>query len=111
MGSMVDILGVGVIIRGESGIGKSECVLALIERGYSLVADDVTKVTLVDARTSSARARTDPQSHGGPRHWLINVADVRRQEHRTEKRVDLVVTLKSWHDVPDVDRLAWRRIS
>jgi HPr kinase/phosphorylase len=35
MGSMVDILGVGVIIRGESGIGKSECVLALIERGYS----------------------------------------------------------------------------
>src|SRR6266496_1198042 len=50
MGSMVDILGVGVIIRGESGIGKSECVLALIERGYSLVSDDVTKVTLVDGR-------------------------------------------------------------
>lgn len=40
MGSMVDILGVGVILRGESGIGKSESVLALIERGYSLVADD-----------------------------------------------------------------------
>src|SRR3974390_2043829 len=50
MGSMVDILGVGVIVRGESGIGKSECVLALIERGYSLVADDITKVTLVDGR-------------------------------------------------------------
>ena len=50
MGSMVDILGVGVIIRGESGIGKSESVLALIERGYSLVADDITKVTLVDGR-------------------------------------------------------------
>src|SRR5438552_6061314 len=44
MGSMADILGVGVIIRGESGIGKSESVLALIERGYSLVADDITKV-------------------------------------------------------------------
>ena len=43
MGSMVDILGVGVIIRGESGIGKSESVLALIERGYSLVADDITR--------------------------------------------------------------------
>src|SRR6267143_7273142 len=50
MGSMVDILGVGVIIRGESGIGKSESVLALIERGYSLVSDDVTKVTLLDGR-------------------------------------------------------------
>jgi HPr kinase/phosphorylase len=42
MGSMVDILGIGVLVRGESGIGKSECVLALIERGYSLVADDIT---------------------------------------------------------------------
>ncbi|HMG06462.1 MAG TPA: HPr(Ser) kinase/phosphatase, partial [Chthoniobacterales bacterium] len=49
-GSMVDILGVGVLIRGQSGIGKSECVLALIERGYSLVADDITKVTLIDGR-------------------------------------------------------------
>src|SRR5256885_13740911 len=38
-GSTVDILGVGVLIRGASGIGKSECVLGLIERGYSLVAD------------------------------------------------------------------------
>src|SRR4051812_26984726 len=47
LGSMVDILGVGVIIKGESGIGKSESVLALIERGYSLVSDDVTRVTLV----------------------------------------------------------------
>jgi len=50
MGSMVDILGVGVVLRGESGIGKSETVLALIERGYSLVADDITKVTLLDGR-------------------------------------------------------------
>src|SRR5438477_5644552 len=43
-GSMVDILGVGVLIRGASGVGKSECVLGLIERGYSLVADDVTRI-------------------------------------------------------------------
>src|SRR3982751_1959384 len=43
-GSMVDILGVGVLIRGASGIGKSETALGLIERGYSLVADDVTRV-------------------------------------------------------------------
>jgi HPr kinase/phosphorylase len=48
IGSMVDILGVGVIIKGESGIGKSESVLALIERGYSLVADDITRVMLMD---------------------------------------------------------------
>ena len=56
IGSMVDILGVGVIIRGESGIGKSEAVLALIERGYSLVSDDVTKV-IADRRPRSDRLR------------------------------------------------------
>ena len=50
MGSMVDILGVGVIIKGESGIGKSESVLALLDRGYSLVSDDITLVTLVDGK-------------------------------------------------------------
>src|SRR5207245_10513854 len=57
MGSMVDILGVGGIIRGERGIGKSESVLALIERGYRLVADDITKYTLVHAH---AALRTYP---------------------------------------------------
>jgi HPr kinase/phosphorylase len=40
---MIDILGIGVMVRGASGIGKSECVLSLVERGHSLVADDVTK--------------------------------------------------------------------
>ena len=53
---MVDILGVGVIVKGESGIGKSECVLALVERGYSLVADDITKLKLIDGRVVSAPA-------------------------------------------------------
>jgi len=75
LGSMVDILGVGVIIRGESGIGKSESVLALIERGYSLVADDVTKVTLVDGRevigTSSEVTRNHMEVRG---IGIINVA-------------------------------------
>src|SRR6202795_1227956 len=51
-GSMVDILGVGVLIRGASGIGKSECVLGLIERGYSLVADAGSGRTLLEGRGS-----------------------------------------------------------
>ncbi len=50
LGSMVDVHGVGVLIQGESGIGKSETVLELIERGYSLVSDDVTRMTLLDGR-------------------------------------------------------------
>ncbi len=107
MGSMVDILGVGVIVKGESGIGKSECVLALIERGYSLVADDITRVSLVDGRdvlgTSSELTRNHMEVRG---IGIINVQamfGVRSIRH--DKRVDLIVTLKEWEKVPDVDRL------
>jgi len=107
LGSMVDILGVGVIIRGESGIGKSESVLALIERGYSLVADDVTKVTLVDGRevvgTSADLTRDHMEIRG---IGIINVAAMFGVKSiRMEKRVDLVITLKPWEEVTDVDRV------
>ena len=107
IGSMVDILGVGVIIKGESGIGKSECVLALIERGYSLVADDVTKVVLEDGKdivgTSSELTRNHMEVRG---IGIINVATMFGVKGiRTSKRVDLVVSLKVWNEVHDVDRL------
>jgi HPr kinase/phosphorylase len=107
MGSMVDILGVGVIIRGESGIGKSESVLALIERGYSLVSDDITKVTLVDGRdvigTSAELTRNHMEVRG---IGIINVAAMFGVKSiRSEKRVDLVISLKGWSEVQDVDRL------
>ncbi len=49
-GSMVDIMGIGTLVRGSSGVGKSECVLGLIERGYSLVSDDVTRLRVLDGR-------------------------------------------------------------
>ena len=49
-GSMVDIMGVGTLIRGSSGIGKSECVLGLIERGHSLVSDDITRFRAMEGR-------------------------------------------------------------
>jgi HPr kinase/phosphorylase len=107
MGSMVDILGVGVIIRGESGIGKSESVLALIERGYSLVSDDITRVTLLDGRevigTSAELTRNHMEVRG---IGIINVADMFGvRSIRSEKSVDLVVSLKQWDEVPDVDRI------
>jgi len=107
MGCMVDILGVGVIIRGESGIGKSEAVLALIERGYSLVADDVVKATLVDGRvvlcTSSQLTRDHMEVRG---IGIINVAQMFGVKAiRKDKKLDLIVTLKTWNDVADVDRL------
>ncbi|HEY6166401.1 MAG TPA: HPr(Ser) kinase/phosphatase [Verrucomicrobiae bacterium] len=107
LGSMVDILGVGVVIKGESGIGKSECVLALVERGYSLVSDDVTKVWLMDEREVMGTSAELTRGHMEVRGiGIINVpAMFGVKSIRTEKRVDLVVTLKTWDDAGDVDRL------
>ncbi|MCL4181253.1 MAG: HPr(Ser) kinase/phosphatase [Verrucomicrobia bacterium] len=107
MGSMVDILGVGVIIRGESGIGKSECVLALIERGYCLVSDDATRVTLIENREVVGSSKEITRNHMEVRG--IGIIDVAAmfgvRSIRSHKRVDLVVTLKSWEHVKDIDRL------
>ncbi len=107
IGSMVDILGMGVIIRGDSGIGKSEAVLALIERGYSLVSDDVTKVMLVGGHevlgTSVELTRNHMEIRG---IGIINVAAMFGiKSVRRDKTLDLIVTLKPWEEVPDVDRL------
>ena len=107
LGSMVDILGVGVIIRGESGIGKSEAVLALIERGYSLVADDVVKVMLLDGRdvvcTSAELTRNHMEVRG---IGIINVASMFGVKSiRKEKNLNLIITLMAWDKVGDVDRL------
>ena len=107
LGSTVDILGVGVLIRGESGIGKSEAVLALIERGYSLVADDVTRVILIDGHevmcTSVELTRDHMEIRG---IGIINVAAMFGVKSiRKEKNLDLVITLKAWNEVEDVDRI------
>lgn len=107
MGSMVDIHGVGVLIRGDSGIGKSESILALIERGYSLVSDDMTRVILVDGRdvvgTSSELTRNHMEIRG---IGIVNVAAMfGAKSVRLEKRVDLIITLMAWDDARDVDRL------
>src|SRR5256886_7728760 len=106
-GSTVDILGVGVLIRGASGIGKSECVLGLIERGYSLVADDVTRITSLEGRELMATAPELTRNHIEVRGiGIINVASVFGiGSIRIEKRLDLVVTLKEWQEVEAVDRI------
>src|SRR5437879_9403537 len=110
-GSMVDILGVGVLIRGASGIGKSECVLGLIERGYSLVADDVTRITSLEGRELMATAPELTRNHIEVRGiGIINVASVFGiGSIRIEKRLDLVVTLKEWEELEQVDRIGLDR--
>jgi HPr kinase/phosphorylase len=111
VGSMVDILGVGVLIRGASGIGKSECVLGLIERGYSLVADDVTRITSLEGRELMATAPELTRNHIEVRGiGIINVAAVFGiGSIRIEKRLDLVATLKDWQDMDAVDRIGLDR--
>jgi HPr kinase/phosphorylase len=106
-GSMVDILGVGVLIRGASGIGKSECVLGLIERGYSLVSDDITRIRFVEGRELVGTASDITKFHMEVRGiGIINVAAVFGiGSVRPEKRVDLVVTLRDWRELEDVDRI------
>ena len=106
-GSMVDILGVGVMIRGQSGIGKSECVLGLIERGYSLVADDVTRIKSFEGRELMATAPDLTRYHMEVRGiGIINVASIFGiGSIRVEKRLDLVVTLQDWQELEEVDRI------
>jgi HPr kinase/phosphorylase len=110
-GSMVDILGIGVLIRGASGIGKSETALGLIERGYSLVADDVTRMTSIEGRELMATAPELTRNHMEVRGiGIINVAAVFGVGAiRTEKRLDLVVTLEEWDSVVEIERVGMDR--
>jgi len=110
-GSMVDLLGIGTLIRGASGVGKSECVLSLLERGYSLVSDDITRFRafeghkLIGSSAELTRFHMEVRGIG-----IIDVAAIFGvRSIRTEKSLDLVVTLKDWQDMEDVDRHGLQR--
>ncbi len=105
-GSMVDILGVGTLVRGSSGIGKSECVLGLVERGHSLVSDDITRFKALEGRellgTSPELTRHHMEVRG---LGVINIMSIfGAGSVRLEKRLDLVVTLKDWSEIENIDR-------
>jgi HPr kinase/phosphorylase len=106
LGSMVDILGTGVLIRGESGVGKSETVLGLLERGYSLVSVDVTRFRLVEGRELVGTSPETTRYHMEVRGLgIINVPAVFGVVSvRAEKRLDMVVTLREWDKNTEVDR-------
>ncbi|MEQ1859843.1 MAG: HPr(Ser) kinase/phosphatase [Chthoniobacteraceae bacterium] len=106
-GSMVDVMGVGTLIRGSSGIGKSECVLGLLERGHSLISDDITRFRGLEGRelvgTSPELTRHHMEIRG---LGVINVMSIFGiGSVRQEKRLDLVITLKDWQEVEEVDRI------
>ena len=95
----LDIRGIGVMMRGSSGVGKSECALALIERGHSLVADDLTVIKLLDERELMASSRPLNRGYMECRGiGIINVAEMFGVKSiRLEKRIDMVVSLHEWH--------------
>ncbi len=95
-GTCMELMGIGVLLRGDPGIGKSETALSLIERGYSLVSDDVTEVRLTSRGNLACWANEVTRYHMEIRGLgiihvpsLFGVAAIRRQ---TE--LDLVIDLK-----------------
>jgi HPr kinase/phosphorylase len=106
-GVLMDILGLGVLVIGESGIGKSECALDLVVRGHRLVADDAVELR---CRAQSYILGSCPEL---TRHHmeirglgLINVQDLFGvASTRTSKRVEFVVQLERWEPGREYDRL------
>jgi HPr kinase/phosphorylase len=106
-GVLLDVLGLGVLLIGESGIGKSECALDLVGRGHRLVADDAVEIR---RRAEAVLLGTCPEL---TRHHmevrgigLINIRDLFGvAATRTSKRVELVVQLDRWDAECEYDRL------
>lgn len=105
-GVLMDIYGVGVLMIGESGIGKSETALSLIERGHMLVADDAVTITRVGDKlngTSPDVIRYFMEVRG------IGIIDVKAMYGagavQTEKTIDMVVRLEAWNDKAQYDRM------
>ena len=109
-GCMVDVRGIGVLVRGDSGTGKSEAALGLVERGASLVADDLVQLRLVGTELSGTapsvgRGLIEVRGLG-----IMNVVSLfGAAALRTEKRLDVVVTLRPSSSLNEVDRLGAKR--
>ena len=106
-GVLVDVYGVGVLIRGESGIGKSEAALELIKRGHRLVADDAVEIRKVSDDTLVGSAPTITKYLIELRG--IGIVDVKSlfgvQSVRETQNIDLVITLEEWDKKKEYDRL------
>lgn len=106
-GVLIDIYGVGVLLTGESGIGKSETALELIKRGHRLISDDVVEIRKVSEETliGTAPATT--------KHLIelrgIGIIDVKTlfgvSSVRESQNIDLVIELEEWDKDKEFDRL------
>lgn len=105
-GSLADVFGVGLLFVGQSGIGKSECVLDLVERGHRLVADDLVMTTRRGNDVLIGRG------HELQRHFMeirgVGLIDVPAifgiRAVRQQKRIEVIVQLEPWNQDAVVDR-------
>jgi HPr kinase/phosphorylase len=105
-GSLADVYGVGLLFMGRSGIGKSECVLDLVERGHRLVADDMVVVTRRGNDILIGRGHELQRHHMEIRG--VGIIDIPTlfgiRAVRQQKRIELVVHLEEWDDRHFYDR-------
>jgi HPr kinase/phosphorylase len=105
-GSMADVYGVGLLVVGRSGIGKSECVLDLVERGHRLVADDLVYVSRRGNDVLIARGHELQRHHMEIRG--IGIVDIPAlfgiRSIRQQKRIEVVVRLVDWNERDAYDR-------
>ncbi|MBS10329.1 MAG: HPr(Ser) kinase/phosphatase [Gemmatimonadetes bacterium] len=106
-GSLVDVYGIGLLLMGRSGIGKSEIALDLVERGHRLVADDVVLVSrtirgiLVGMSGETLRDHMEIRGLG-----ILNVRNMFGvRAVRVQKRIEVVVKLVEWNDSATFDRI------
>jgi HPr kinase/phosphorylase len=105
-GSLADVFGVGLLFMGRSGIGKSECVLDLVERGHRLVADDVVQVIRRGNDLLIGRG------HELARHYMeirgVGLIDIQAmfgiRAVRQQKRIEVIVQLADWDASREYDR-------
>ena len=110
-GVMVDVFGVGLLMLGESGVGKSETGLDLVLRGHRLIADDIVEVrrrpggALIASSPKLTRHHMEVRGLG-----IINVKELYGiSAVREHKRVEMLVELFHWNRLDDIDRLGLSR--
>ena len=108
-GVLMDVFGVGVLILGKSGIGKSECALDLILRGHRLVADDMVYIQKRSPASVFGRGFEVIRHHMEIRGLgIINIRSLFGVEAiRERKKIELVVELVEWSNLLDYDRLGF----
>lgn len=106
-GDLLEVFGVGALLRGESGVGKSECALSLIKRGHRLIADDIVKVKLrggdmlVGSGDPITRHHMEIRGLG-----IINVQTLFGAGCiREDKRIDVVISMEEWDSKKEYERL------